>query len=431
MMNLKCKISYIFGEFKKDKFAFVLKVLIYLFLILTVGTLPIFTGRPTFNYISIFFASIFSVVSFIYFVFKGTLHLNLIVTPFIIFLAYCLLSCVILNGSIAPMRSLVLIYGLSFVIYECTLNFSRFSLVAAVVYVLSSILLASFIFFENLDLILSLNIERIGDKYGNLNSIGMIFALSLCLSLYISAIKKKRRYLFFLLGLIDLLFAGLTGSRAAILISFCFIAIFSILLIKNKRKTYLIFVLSGVFVLIVLFLTLPVFESLRTRFLDSLISFLSGGMSGDASSNQRFAMFQEGIILFSMSPIFGNGFESFSVLSNQLVYSHSNFSEMLCNFGIIGSLIWFYPFYTSLRHADGRHAKFLVSFIVGVVFIGSFFTIFYSNRFFVLFTCIILGFPDSNKEISDIILHMSKKPYLQIHFSPSSFFKNEDHYSRL
>lgn len=79
----------------------------------------------------------------------------------------------------------------------------------------------------------------------------------------------------------------------------------------------------------------------------------SKGASGETSADGRLQMIFDGINLWLKSPLWGNGYSSFTYLSTWGMYSHSMISEMLCNGGIIAMGLWVLIFVFLLR--DLRH----------------------------------------------------------------------------
>jgi O-antigen ligase len=69
------------------------------------------------------------------------------------------------------------------------------------------------------------------------------------------------------------------------------------------------------------------------------------------SGGIRRDMAEDAIDLWRRSPIIGQGAGQFSVLTQFGVYSHNNYSELLCNYGIIGFTLYFLLFFILLARA--------------------------------------------------------------------------------
>ncbi|HLP78571.1 MAG TPA: O-antigen ligase family protein [Candidatus Paceibacterota bacterium] len=64
----------------------------------------------------------------------------------------------------------------------------------------------------------------------------------------------------------------------------------------------------------------------------------------DSSFQTRADMIQQGLHLWSQAPVFGNGLDAFEGLSGQGTYAHNNYVELLCDLGIVGTVL-FYSMY--------------------------------------------------------------------------------------
>ena len=239
---------------------------------------------------------------------------------------------------------------------------------------------------------------------------------------------RERRVISFMIAIVDLIFAGFTGSKGALLLIVTSALVLLFFFFKGKKKLYFL-VACVIFICgIALILQIPSFDELRTRIYRMIISLLSGGTNGDISTNQRFAMFEEGFFLFAKSPIFGNGLASFSVISNQTVYSHANLSEMLCNFGVIGLSIWASPFfYNSFLERRNKKLPICLMYSIAIILPSMFFTILYSAKFFAVTAAIIFSFGvDEESDSSVVKLQLWRKPSIDVFLSPNSVFKKVD-----
>lgn len=64
----------------------------------------------------------------------------------------------------------------------------------------------------------------------------------------------------------------------------------------------------------------------------------------EQSFETRAEMILRGVELFAESPIWGHGNEGFRVLSGFFTYSHNNYIELLVNYGMLGSFLFYIPF---------------------------------------------------------------------------------------
>ena len=392
MIDFRSKINELKFGFRSDRLGFSLKAFAILFAFLDIITLPSFTFRTGFNFISILLSVLFVAAAFAYIVFRGEFRFCWLIVPYVIFVFYCLVSYAFTRYSFSTVKTLCLVYGLMFAVFEFSTNLKKPKLLMDF-FILSTVLLAAFIFLDNYRDILSLSTDRIGEKYGNLNEIGWIFATGFFFCFYRLLFAHCHFVIFSLIGLIDLAFAVLTGSRGALVILGISLIVLLFIFFKGRKKiTFALacLILAGAGFLI---LQIPSFSELKDRLYQMVLSLLSGGSQGDASSNSRFAMLEEGIYLFAESPIIGNGLDAFRVLSNQNAYSHSNLSEMLCNFGMAGFAIWLAPLIVaSIIELKHKKSPLCFAYSIGVILPSMFFSILYEARFFAISAAICLSF---------------------------------------
>lgn len=421
-MNIKFSLKQIKDAYAKNKLRFITKAITISFAVLDFVTMPLFTYRVGFNFITIFLSAAFAVCFAIYVVFWGFLRLDLFIVPFILFVFYSIVSFAITKYSFSNLKTICLLYGLVFIIYESILNF-RCAYIYLSSFIISTIVLGAFVFFSSFDAIISLSPERIGSAFGNLNSIGFIFAVGSFFCMFLLITFKKHIVALVIFLVYNLFFSFLSGSRGAIAISCISIIGWLFILFKGKAKIWFFASLIGLCAVFIAVLQIPSFSQLNSRIISALISILSGGTSGDSSSNIRIAMMGEGLSLFLQSPIFGNGVSSFAFLSNQLVYSHSNISEMLCNFGLVGSFIWIFPFLFGIKQElNTNKNKLLTVFGISLIAVGSFVSILFIHKFFLLSSAFCLGISGEASDISYISLNLKHIRNVQFSFNDNSYF---------
>ena len=80
-------------------------------------------------------------------------------------------------------------------------------------------------------------------------------------------------------------------------------------------------------------------------------------------------MIKEGFVFWMEHPIFGGGEKYFGTRTSTIYgYSHCNYTELLCNAGIIGFGIYYFPifsnFFCTIRKKDSIWAKLVVVFLI-------------------------------------------------------------------
>lgn len=195
---------------------------------------------------------------------------------------------------------------------------------------------------------------RIGDEVSNSNSVGISFVLSSIISLSFLLNEKLtflKKILYGTLVLIGLVFGLMSGSRKATLLLIA--GFFVIFLFRNtgkksstKKIGSVFAAIAAVIVLFALISSSDLFSTLYKRLMD-LINGLFGMGELDMSSELRFEMMRTGWEAFTESPIWGNGL--YSSYNHFTTYSHNNFIEILMNTGLIGFIIFYYPYFVNLK----------------------------------------------------------------------------------
>lgn len=194
---------------------------------------------------------------------------------------------------------------------------------------------------------------RIGDTLsGNVNTVGFNFGFISLLVIwnYCKTKKKINLLLFAVFALLMLL----TGSKKALLILILDL-IMILIYQKGKASTWLKLGLLIAIVAYAIFNVPYLYDILGLR-IETMIATIIGRKSAalglySYSTDMREVMIKEAFDLFLGKPIFGGGFNYF--LANtvtQYEYSHCNYTELLCSFGLFGTLIYYSKQISNLRY---------------------------------------------------------------------------------
>jgi O-antigen ligase len=132
-------------------------------------------------------------------------------------------------------------------------------------------------------------------------------------------------------------------------------SVFTIFLFFGKKRFYISLIIVGVSIgIFVLLLNLPFFSTMKDRFLTMFSTLTNKSIEGtntsDMSTIGRIQMFQNGVEMFFRKPLFGYGVNGFFVSSSYGgSWSHNHFSETLCSFGLLGTILYHIPFYYSIK----------------------------------------------------------------------------------
>lgn len=184
---------------------------------------------------------------------------------------------------------------------------------------------------------------RIGETLsGNVNTVGFNLGFISILVTWSYCLYKKSYKVLFLAIL--MIFMVLTGSKKALLI-----VIIDLLLIfiydHKKAGTWLKIALILAVGIYVIF-NVPYFYDILGSRIESMISTMILGQTPtnlySYSTDMREVMIREGFQMFQHKPFFGGGWNYFAAnTSTHYEYSHCNYVELLCSFGLFGTLLFY------------------------------------------------------------------------------------------
>lgn len=228
--------------------------------------------------------------------------------------------------------------------------------------------------------------SRLGPPFDNANGVAAYAVVGLATSLYLVLFwKKKIRYLFILPFLISCLVGISTGSRSFLIIAVLFVLLFLYFALKKHKLIYLI-ALAITIVLFIVLLNLPFMQVIKDRIVAAFKTLLGIADKVDSSTLARENYIAYGFYLGSKNMLFGYGVGGFGLKSGLSTYSHSNFAEIICNFGIVGLILFYVPLIILLVKcfADRRVDKtFIISFVVYYIVV-SFTNVLYYKKIYYL-----------------------------------------------
>lgn len=196
---------------------------------------------------------------------------------------------------------------------------------------------------------------------GAVNQFGITTSYIYLFSLYAAKEKKGKPWMAYLIVVLSLILSLITGSRKALLnlvLFTCMVMLFSKYdknVIKNLGRILL--VLAIAVVATVLTLKIDFLYNIIGRRLVSLFAYFSGDVAEDLSALRRDYMKDDAIALFLSHPIKGIGLNNFKYVARYGTYAHSNYYELLCCLGIIGTLLYYIPILTVFFMAFSQWKK--------------------------------------------------------------------------
>lgn len=190
-----------------------------------------------------------------------------------------------------------------------------------------------------------------GDRYSistelNPNGLGMMFASGIWAILYRQ--QKKRIPLIFIAAVIGVLgyCIIITGSRKSLIaagisiilwVVFCFFPS-----LKKKGKVY-----GAITLCAMIILSFVIWQLFSNMYSESGIANRMGNLFYETTEGKRSNMYRAGLDMLRTSPLFGLGFQGFKY--NYGTYSHATLVEIPVSCGIVGSLLYFFIYFISIR----------------------------------------------------------------------------------
>lgn len=181
--------------------------------------------------------------------------------------------------------------------------------------------------------------DRFAGTFGNANGAGTYATTTLLAALiFFLSSRNRLRWLVLLSGgLGGVVLVYFTGSRKAMLVLGLIALFVPALAIPKAAQGRIRWVLWALFSCV----TIACFALLLDKlpYTERLLVQIREGVHAESSSDARVSMVTAAFELWKERPFFGNGFEGFAIRSGFGVYSHSTFSEVLCNGGLFGSAL--------------------------------------------------------------------------------------------
>lgn len=253
-------------------------------------------------------------------------------------------------------------------------------------------------------------VDRLGGDLTNENMISMYTVISSVIAVYNIIINKQMSKIKKLLNVAIAVFCFMVSMASAsrksvILVVICLLAIWLYTSIGHidvrKWARNGLLAILGIWLLLYLINTLPIFSGVAKRF-ETLLSFMNGGI-GDISEIGRDNMIQTGLRVWWENLFLGAGTGASIYYFG--VYSHNNFIEILMNTGIVGLLVFYFAYPRTIyqylknvtyyrQNATATILLFALFISVTVCGVGQ---VYYYNRYYMYLLIVIFAVPDVMK----------------------------------
>ena len=404
-------------SYNKDKLGFVLLSLVYVFIAFSIFSIPVFTYREEYTFITNVLCALASLVIVLYLFFRGRFYINYYILCLLLFLFYALGLTLLTTKSFGLPRlsSLFTLYGYVFCLIEFWFN-RKSSKYFVTMVCLSSLLFTILFVLTYYENIVNMDFDqRFGDDFGNVNTICSIFVFGIMFLTYSALTIKKWGLLLFIPIVVMVFCALITGSRWGLV---ALVVGFILLFYEMAGRFHKIEFAGGAIALVIIFiilLQLPVFAEYKKHF-TSLFDFFSNNTNKRGSTAARTAMFFDGLKLWLRNIFIGYGSDGFKANTSYGMYSHSTVIELLTNFGLIGFCLFYVPLIrmivNSYKIKDSSQFKLLRSFCI-LLIIYSVFAVCHNSKYGILCLSFFIGI--------DFCENRSKQFYYSL-----SFFKDKE-----
>ena len=243
---------------------------------------------------------------------------------------------------------------------------------------------------------------RIDTIFDNQNGVAAFAVVGFSLPLFLLLFWKNGfKWLCFFPLLSSLLVGITTGSRTFILMIFVIILVF--VYAKTKKHKAIFFIaISILFLLGMIVINLPIMTTIKTRIIATIETIFGTASKVDTSTIERITWMDYAFALGGKNILFGLGSNGFSIYSGVGTYSHSNFSEVFCNFGLIGFILFYFPIFCCLFKtviSKKRGLSFVVSFVIYYLIVSFSNVIYYKKIYYLILAFLFyLAFIDGEDE---------------------------------
>ena len=218
---MRLEFKTLITSFKEDihsnKKAAIFEIISFALLFLVLLSLPLFSYRDNLNIITLLLSILASISMIIYVFLLKKITLNIYCFCTISFMIFALLVTALTSKDFNYIRSIFTVSSFSLVLFEFLLASKKQHLF--IYEFLLSIFIFSIVFIIRYNnKIFTLTNERLGEDYGNVNEIGMYFAIAFFFLIYLIGKKKGIWFLFLFVTLLFAYLSYTTESKKSYLI---------------------------------------------------------------------------------------------------------------------------------------------------------------------------------------------------------------------
>ena len=327
------------------------KVLYWAVIILFAGyifAVPSFGGREKYNLIVYALLSILAIAVIVYvFLYKKfTFQPALIFIP--LFVLYSFIGTAVFSKDFRGWFTIALL-GVSFFVCFYSYHVIHDKRLIMNLIALGIFLFSLYFIYHYRNEILhysSINPEnsRIGTYFDNQNGVAACCLVGISISLYLLFNTRGWIKLVYLLPIITIVVVGFVTQSRSFVFGFAVVLILMLFLRMYHHKLLFVLLLALLVAAFFILINLPFLAALKVRLEDMINTFFSDSSKIDYSSVSRTIWLDYGFYLGSKNIILGYGYGGFSIYSGVGTFTHSNISEVFCDFGLPGTFIFYLPY---------------------------------------------------------------------------------------
>ena len=188
-----------------------------------------------------------------------------------------------------------------------------------------------------------LDSSRLDSTFANVNTVGMLAALSVVITIYLLLNKKIEWYCLIPTALCIYVIAATSSRKALVALILGVILVFLFYKDSNdmgKKISRLAITTIVVFLIYLILSRVSIFNGIMER-MDGLINMFFGSGYIDRSARGRNTMIELGIEQFYKTPILGIGMGGGHQINYKEAYLHNNFIEVLVGGGLVGFCLYY------------------------------------------------------------------------------------------
>ena len=238
----------------------------------------------------------------------------------------------------------------------------------------------------------------------NENVFGLI-SFGMCHYFFYLMLERKNRKALYSIFFGTLLLLSLFSGSRKVLLSLVIYAI-GYIQFRNKEKNAKKFLFRWIVFFIVLLAAYfaimnidALYETIGQR-VETFLLFLSGEERADKSMYSRVTLIEAAFEAFKTHPVLGIGANNFKYYSHFISYSHNGYMEILCDFGLVGFVVYYVPILVFLGMAIKNWNRGAQDAIVPLCVIIAFFVneaaaVSYFSYHKYLLISVVLGFTEN------------------------------------